>query len=67
VLGMAWFHLPDIKLRNWSLGAIVLSSLNPGAKHEDARKYEQCVCISAGNNTDSVSAILQEILRVVRL
>ena len=25
------------------------SSLNLGAKHENASKYEQCVCISAGN------------------
>jgi hypothetical protein len=31
------------KLQNWSLGAIVLSSLNLGAKHGNARKYEQCV------------------------
>ena len=67
VLGMTWFHLPDIKLRNWSLGAIVLSSVNLGAKHENERKYEQCVCSSAGNITSSVSAVLQEILRVVCL
>ena len=62
MLGMAWFHLPDIKPGNCSFGAIVLSSLNLGAKHEDARKYEQCVCSSAGNITGSLSAVLREIL-----
>ena len=40
VLGIAWFHLPDIKLWNRSLVAIVVSSLNLGANHENARKYE---------------------------
>jgi hypothetical protein len=60
---MAWFHLPDIKLWNWSLGAIVLSSLNLDAKHENERKYEQCVCISEGN-IRVVSAVLKEILKL---